>query len=161
MIANSMYAHNSSLQRACCPTLVMMKGFTRVRMGSEAAVVESFRRLRAAGVPMLAGTDANSSPTPFAVSHGKGLHQEFELLVEAGMSELEVLRSATSVPPKYFESIGDRGVIGEGKRADLVLLSANPLANIANTRRIERVWIAGREVDRGSRQGGSKQCGIM
>ena len=97
------------------------------------------------GVPILAGTDANSEPSsPFQVRHGEALHRELELLVEAGMSTADVLRSATSLPGKLF-GLDDRGVIEDGKRADLVLLSEDPLKDIKATRSIRRVWCGGIE----------------
>lgn len=103
----------------------------------------SVAALHRAGVPILAGTDAHVEPTsPVSVKHGETLHQELELLVEAGLSNLEALQAATSLPAKYFE-LHDRGVIEVGKRADLVLLTRNPLDDIKNTRSISRVWCAG------------------
>jgi imidazolonepropionase-like amidohydrolase len=99
-----------------------------------------------AGVPILAGTDANSQPgTPFQVVHGESLHHEFELLLDAGLSPVEVLNSTTSLPAKYF-GLHDRGIIKVGKRADLVLLGENPVMNIKATRAIQRVWCKGIEV---------------
>lgn len=109
---------------------------------------DSVTALYKAGVPILAGTDAYSAPdSPVQVRHGESLHRELELLTEAGMSTLDVLRSATSLPGQYFE-LGDRGVIEHGKRADLVLLSGDPLKDIKATRSIQRVWCGGVEYAR-------------
>ena len=109
---------------------------------------DSVTALHRAGVPILAGTDAHEEPTsPFSVRHGESLHHELELLVEAGLSSVDALRAATSLPARYFE-LTERGVVQEGKRADLVLLSADPVSDIRATRSIQKVWCAGVEVER-------------
>lgn len=101
-----------------------------------------------AGVPILAGTDANSTPgSPFEVLHGESLHHELELLVEAGLSNVDALRAATCLPAKYF-SLNDRGAVEVGKRADLVLLAKDPVEDIRATRSIRRVWCGGIEVQK-------------
>ncbi|KAI5456870.1 putative hydrolase [Mariannaea sp. PMI_226] len=104
---------------------------------------DSVTAMHRAGVRVLAGTDAHTEPTsPFEVLQGEALHRELELLVDAGMTTVEALRAATSVAAKCFE-LEDRGSIEIGKRADLVLLSANPLDNISATRSIRQVWCGG------------------
>lgn len=103
----------------------------------------SVAALHRAGVPILAGSDAHVEPTsPVSVRHGEALHQELELLVEAGLSCLEALRAATVLPARYF-GLEDRGAVEVGKRADLVLLTRNPLDDIRNTRSVSKVWCAG------------------
>ena len=97
---------------------------------------------------VLTGTDAplrNSPP-------GFGLHEELQLLVRGGMSPFEVLRAATYEPARYFEMLDSAGTIEPGKLADLVLLDANPLSDIANTRRIAGVVANGRWFDSVSRR---------
>jgi imidazolonepropionase-like amidohydrolase len=108
------------------------------------AAKESVTLLHNAGVPILAGTDSNSSPMA-AVRHGASIHQEMELLVEAGLSNEEALRAATSLPAKWFR-LKDRGVIAVGKRADLVLISGNPVEDICSTKNVKKVWVAGKEI---------------
>ena len=108
---------------------------------------DSVAALHRAGVPILAGTDAHEEPTsPFSVKHGDSLHHELELLVNAGLTTVEALQAATSLPAKYF-GLTDRGVIKVGKRADLVLLTDNPIDNIQATRKVSKVWCAGVEVE--------------
>jgi imidazolonepropionase-like amidohydrolase len=100
-----------------------------------------------AGVHILAGTDAplrNSPP-------GFGLHEELVLLVRGGMSTFDVLRSATWEPARYF-GMDSVGTIEPGKVADMVLLDANPLADIHNTRRIVAVVANGRLIDAAERK---------
>ena len=131
-----------------CPTLSVMeglaKGLPRPGMRYEHASGNT-GMLHQAGIPILCGTDANEgTPSPSPVPFGASVHHELELLVSAGLSPLEALRSATVLPPQYF-GLKDRGVIAPGYRADLVLLSENPLENIAATKSIENVWFAGIE----------------
>lgn len=101
------------------------------------------RLLDEAGVPILAGTDA---PNP-GTAHGASMHRELELLVEAGLTPLEALTAATSAPASAF-GLRDRGRIAPGKRADLVLVRGDPTAEIADARRIVRVWKLGVAADR-------------
>jgi peroxiredoxin len=108
-----------------------------------AIIKATVARLRAAGVPILAGTDA---PNP-GTAHGASVHREVEMLVEAGLDEEEALAAATSRPAKAF-GLADRGRIAPGMRADLVLVQGDPTADIAATRAIVRVFKAGRAVDR-------------
>jgi hypothetical protein len=97
-------------------------------------------RAHAAGVPIGAGTD-----TPIALAvPGYSLHSELEMLVRAGLSPLEALQSATVRPAEYFSLLDEMGTIDVGKKADMVLLDANPLDDISNTKRISAVVTKGR-----------------
>jgi hypothetical protein len=96
------------------------------------------------GVPIAAGTD---TPISFA-GPGYSLHSELELLVRAGLSPLEALEAATIRPAEFFGLEGEMGQVAEGYLADLVLLSADPLADIDNTRAIEAVVTKGVLLDR-------------
>ena len=98
---------------------------------------EALRQLKAAGVPILAGTDV-----PNVGTHGAAMHHELELLVRAGLTPVEALRAATSTPAAVFH-LDDRGVIRSGARADLLLVTGDPTADIAATHNIAGVWKAG------------------
>ena len=79
---------------------------------------------------------------------GFSLHSELEFLVAAGLSPLEALRSATVRPAEYFSLDDEMGTVEVGKVADLVLLDASPLENIANTREVSAVVSKGRFLSR-------------
>jgi imidazolonepropionase-like amidohydrolase len=101
------------------------------------------RMLYQAGVPLLAGTDANDGPHGgFAAVHGASLHRELVLLTEAGLTPSEALAAATSVPARLFD-LTDRGRIAAGLRADLVLVDGDPTRDITATRSIADVWRRG------------------
>ncbi|KAJ7239459.1 hypothetical protein C8J57DRAFT_977714, partial [Mycena rebaudengoi] len=106
--------------------------------------ISGARALHAAKVPILAGTDANNIPGSFSLAFGKSLHTELELLVQAGLSPVEALRSATVLATRHNSLFG-RGVVAPSMRADLLLISGDPTANISATRDIQRVWIGGVE----------------
>lgn len=109
-----------------------------------AATLHLTKAMHDAGVPFIAGTDsANASLVP-----GFSLHQELTLFVAAGFTPMEALQSATLNPARYLGRDQDLGTIEVGKIADLVLLDANPLDDIANTQRIRAVVVNGRFLDR-------------
>ena len=90
-----------------------------------------------AGVQLIAGTDMGA----LYVIPGFSLHDELQLMVEAGLSNLTVLQSATINAVKFLGKEKDLGTIERGKLADLLLLDGNPLDNIKNTRRIAAVMV--------------------
>jgi Amidohydrolase family len=98
-----------------------------------------------AGVPLMAGTDAMN---PFCFP-GFSLHDELALLVESGLTPLAAVQAST-LNPSVFLGRSDIGTIAPGKRADLVLLDADPLADIHNTTRIRAVWLRGEYFNRGA-----------
>ena len=110
---------------------------------SYAFAEEAIRQLREVGARILAGTDA---PMPGTV-HGISLHRELELLVHAGLTPLEALAAATSLPADAF-GLHDRGRIAPGLRADLLLVEGDPGSDILATRHIRGVWKRGKPVDR-------------
>lgn len=111
------------------------------------------RRLHRAGVPILAGTD---TPTP-SVYPGFSLHEEMAYLAEAGLTPMEALQTATKNPAQYLGILDSSGTIETGKRADLVLLDANPLDDIHNTQKISAVMVGGSLIDGAAREAMLKQ----
>lgn len=111
--------------------------------------LETVGRMRRAGVGLLAGTDAQ---VPF-IYPGFSLHDELALLVEAGVPPIDALRSATIGPARFLGREADLGSVEAGKQADLVVLTADPLADIHNTNKIEAVFAAGRYLSRLELQG--------
>ncbi len=98
--------------------------------------LEIVHKLQAANVPFLAGTDTAAGVD---VIPGISLHLELQRFVSAGFTPLEALQTATLNPAKFYGRLNDFGSIEPGRIADLVLLRANPLDNIANTRTIAGV----------------------
>jgi imidazolonepropionase-like amidohydrolase len=103
--------------------------------------LEIVHRLQAADVPFLAGTD---TPAGVDVIPGISLHLELQRFVDAGFTPLQALQTATLNPAIFLGKRSDYGTVESGKVADLVLLRANPLENIANTRSITAVVADGR-----------------
>lgn len=130
------------------PTLSVMKAFSELELrpgqsGNYTAAQESVRMYNDIGVPILAGTDANNEIAA-VIPFGESLHSELELLAEAGMSNVDVLRAATVLPALYW-GLEDRGVIEPGKRADLILVDGDPSLDIRATKNIKKVWVGGIE----------------
>ena len=108
-----------------------------------ATAIENVRRLHAAGVRLLAGTDA---PNP-GTGPGISMHGELRLLRRAGLSSAEALAAATSTPAAIF-GLNDRGRIEVGRIADLVLVDGDLEADVAASSRIAAVWKDGYRVER-------------
>jgi len=111
------------------------------RFASEIALA---RRMHAAGVQFMAGTD---TANPFVLP-GFSLHEELRLLVAAGFGPMEALRTATLNPARYLGREAELGTIDAGKLADLVLLDGNPLEDISNAKKIRAVVVDGRYLSR-------------
>lgn len=131
------------------PTLVMMRVMANARLGDQAPAAienatESVRRLIRAGVRVIAGTDANETPF-FPVPHGPSLHQELGLLVDAGMTPRQALHAATSEAASALR-LTDRGGIFTRGRADLILIDADPVADISRVAAPAAVWISGTSI---------------
>lgn len=121
-----------------------LERFDRREVAKYSYVRQLTAALAEAGVPLLAGSDA-SAPGLYP---GRSLHSELQELVAAGLSPQQALRAATRAPGEFVRrhvaGAPRSGVIAPGARADLVLLSADPLDDIAHTRRIEGVIARGR-----------------
>lgn len=129
--------HREADRRLSAPPAALAEAHTRW-------AVAMVPRLYAAGVPIMAGTD-----TPIGLlTPGFSLHEELRMLVEAGMPPAAVLVAATRRPAEFLGRENDLGAVAPGRLADLVLLSANPLIDIRNTRRITAVMRGGRLFDR-------------
>src|ERR1700728_1542212 len=132
------------------PTLTMMEAIV-ARLAAVApvsydAASETVGRWHRAGVTILAGTDANQAPSaPASPPYGTSLHHELALLVDAGLSAFEALRSATAGAAQQF-GLTDRGVIAAGKRADLVLIDGDPVTELSAIGTVPAVWCAGQPV---------------
>jgi len=141
-------AHDAALQPYLTSEQTGMLGVT---FGSCSRALETalknVRILHQAGVPLLAGTDSGNPGT----AHGASLLGEIELLVQAGLTPVEALAAATSVPAAHF-SLSDRGRIAPGKRADLVLIAGDPTREPAAIRHIAAVWKNGYQVERKPQQ---------
>jgi imidazolonepropionase-like amidohydrolase len=102
------------------------------------------RALHAGGVRVLLGSDA---PQQFNVP-GFSIHREMARMTDAGMSTYDVVRSGTASVGEYYRAKDDFGTIAVGKRADLILVDANPLQNLANMERRSGVMVRGRWLPR-------------
>jgi imidazolonepropionase-like amidohydrolase len=108
------------------------------------AELKMINEMNRAGVPILAGTDTAAG---VRVYPGFSLHKELSLLVQAGLTPMQALQSATRNAGIFF-GLTDTGTIAKGNRADLVVLDANPLENIDNARKIQSVVLNGRYLSR-------------
>jgi imidazolonepropionase-like amidohydrolase len=131
-------ATRAKLERAL-PEARRRRGAAVVRGGrwdrERATMEENLRRLRAAGIPVAMGTDAGNPGT----AHGPSVYREMEAMQRAGLPAAEVLASATIVAARAMGIAGEAGSVEAGKRADLVVLDADPTADIANARRVRLV----------------------
>jgi imidazolonepropionase-like amidohydrolase len=103
-------------------------------------MLANLRAVRDAGIPIAMGTDAGNIGT----LHGPSVFREMRLMAQAGLSPLEVLRAATVGGAMAMGMEKELGTIDAGKLADLVILDADPRADVANLERIDRVMKDGR-----------------
>jgi imidazolonepropionase-like amidohydrolase len=102
--------------------------------------------MQSLGVGLLAGSDSGASNN--FTFPGWTLHRELELLVESGLSPMEALQTATRNPARFLGELRRNGTVEEGKAANLVLLTANPLEDIRNTRKIDATILKGKLLTR-------------
>ena len=103
--------------------------------------VELVGEMHRAGVTLMTGTDLGSK----WISPGSSLHDELQLLVDAGLTPIEALQAATRTPARFLRV--NAGTIEPRKLANLVLLDANPIEDIRNTRKISGVVVNGKFLD--------------
>lgn len=131
------------------PTMVMQEGMVKSlskimpeRAGNFDNVIDAVSRMHEAGVKILVGTDSNNTNALCHIKHGESILREFELLKEAGLSNLEILQGVTTEAARII-GLSDRGSIEVDKRADLVLVNGDPTKNITVCRNIKQVWVKG------------------
>ncbi len=137
-------AHDLSLLppdrlQACQSNLQSANSRPQLRDAADRDLFKLVLDLHRAGVPILAGTDTPNS----CLAYGSSLHKELQMLRHAGLSPWEVLKTATLNAARFFGR-ADEGVVRQGAVANLLLLDADPLTDVANTRRIAGVMVGGR-----------------
>lgn len=125
-------------ERPPLPTRMTQMTPERIRV-----ILESLKRMEDADVLVAAGTDAGNIGT----LHGPALHREFELMAQAGLTPMQILVAATRNAAHVFARDPETGTLVPGKLADMLLLDADPLADIRNARRIHRVIKGGHVID--------------
>ena len=101
-------------------------------------------KVAAAGIPIAVGTDSGG-PGRF---QGLWEHREMELMVKAGLTPMQAIQAATANGAKFLGLENQYGTLEPGKIADLIILGADPLEDIRNTRNIDEVWMNGERVNR-------------
>ncbi len=109
--------------------------------GKTENLLAAVKVLHDAGVDILVGADA-STPDVGGMVPGASVHHELQLFVRAGLTPIEALRAATSVPARRFGLL-DRGRIVDSARADLLLVEGDPTTAISNTLSVRSVWRQG------------------
>jgi len=112
------------------------------RAGNWPLALQNILAFHQAGIPILAGSDAPNVGT----AHGASMHQELRLLVDAGITPLDALRAATSVPAMAF-GLEQRGCLQPGCRADALLVDGNPLDTIGATAELVAIWKNGNRLE--------------
>ncbi|MGV3601518.1 MAG: amidohydrolase family protein [Dyadobacter fermentans] len=106
----------------------------------------NLRKIHAAGIPVALGTDSGAFPVR---TQGFTEHLEMELMVKAGLTPAQAITVSTRNAAAALRIDREKGTLEKGKKADFIILGANPLDDIRNTRKIESVWKEGKEVSKG------------
>lgn len=133
--ADALFDRMALFETRSVPTLTKLR-VSPCAKGLYEKLAELLVRMQRHGVVIMAGADGGPP--------GESLHEELELLVAAGLTPAQALRGATLEPAKYLDAAESLGAVEQGKIADLVLLDANPLTDIRNTRKIVAVVLAGK-----------------
>ena len=139
------HADMAEVARVSQPAFMERMAASSSAAGYRVALRQAQRNLKAlsdAGIPIAMGTDAG----PASRFPGFFEHEELRLMVDAGLSPAQVLRAATGVAAECLE-LDDVGTLEAGKWADFLVLGEDPLRDIRATRTLERVFIAGQEID--------------
>ncbi len=131
------------------PTVSVMEGIIeyyrqnriRVPFSQLEMLLDEVARLHQSGIRLLAGTD----PPNVGLDYGSSLHNELRLYVQAGLSPLAALKTATSSPNEIF-SLGDIGVIREGQLANFNLIDGDPLLRMEEISQMESIWAGGKKI---------------
>ena len=118
-----------------------IKAYVQENMSSMEAVQSEILRLHEAGVTILAGND----PPNFGISYGKDLFDELKIYSNAGMSNLEVLKTATGNPSTTFD-LKSYGFIKVGMPVNMLLIDGNPIINLDDLSKIEQIWKNGKRI---------------
>jgi len=137
--ADSLFERMARFETRSVPSLVRLRVSPDFK-GLYEKLVQVLLRMQNAGVVVMAG----SGTGPAGTHPGTEFHEELELLVAAGLTPAQALRGVTSEPAKYFRAEESLGQVQAGKVADLVLLDADPLSDIRNTRKIDAVVMGGK-----------------
>lgn len=135
---------------AVMPTMAMMQAFANsplygYKKTDYEDAKEAVALLRFLDVPILVATDSSDSFFVPQLKHGETLHKEMELLVDAGLTPLEVLQGATTKPVEAF-GLSEVGVIEPGMKATMVLVEGRPDQEITDSTKIVQIWVDGKAI---------------
>ena len=108
--------------------------------------LKNLQKIFGAGIFVAMGTDSGATPIR---AQGFSEHLELELMVQAGLTPLQSITVATKNAAKLLKIDGNFGTVEKGKMADFIMLDANPISDIKNSRKIRAVYKSGKEVSRG------------